>query len=95
MANKRSTMHIVDILETVNKRNRQSTCPRDMRIGWNALLEELLDATGMYAGFGYLSVAEVPVGQKPGIIRNVENPQENTFPDDSRRVYYMHRRLKA
>jgi hypothetical protein len=61
------TVKIAEILQTVNARNEGSTCSREMRQGWNSLLESILMAAGVYIGFGYLLKTEVPVGHSPGM----------------------------
>lgn len=86
------TIHVETLIEIVNKRNVDSTCSRDMRIGWNCLLEQVMEETGTYAGYGYLEQNDVPKGQLPGIER-ASDPVDHKFPDDSRRHYYKHRRL--
>jgi hypothetical protein len=83
------TIKVVDIIARVNARNRCSTCPAETRQGWNSLLEEVLAATDNYAGFGYLKETEVPRGEQPGIAGN------GTFPDESRRTYCIHPRLRT
>lgn len=88
---KRKTLEIRALVETVNRRNRESTCTEDVRRGWNSLLETVLHGAGVYAGFGYLGAADVPEGEKPGIIWHGE-PAETTkreFPDETRREYYF------
>jgi hypothetical protein len=83
------TIKVVDIIARVNARNRCSTCPAETRQGWNSLLEEILAATDNYAGFGFLNENEIPQGEKPGIAGN------GTFPDESRRTYCIHPRLRT
>jgi hypothetical protein len=83
---KRKTIDVLFLLDKVNDRNRLSTCPADIREGWNSLLEEVLHSTGNYAGFGYLSANDVPEGEKPGISHDGDFTPR--FPDETRRVYY-------
>jgi hypothetical protein len=83
------TIKVVDVIARVNACNRCSTCPAEVRRGWNSLLEEILAATDSYAGFGYLKETEVPRGEQPGITGN------GTFPDESRRTYCIHPRLRT
>lgn len=52
--------------EIVNRRNRLSTCPADIRFGWNDVLEEVLLQKGQYFGFRYLCRDEVPRGEASG-----------------------------
>ena len=87
---KRKTFDVRELIETVNSRNRASTCDPKVREGWNSLLENVLFACGVYKGFSYLSASEVPAGQPAGII-----PVDSgfCFPDESRRCYHMHRSL--
>ena len=82
---KRKTITVLALLESVNHRNRHSTCPADVRSGWNSILEEFLQDTGNYNGFGYLRSRDVPDGCLPGI-EGTCSPI--TFPDESRRIYY-------
>ena len=87
------TIKVVDLIAKVNARNRCSTCPAETRQGWNSLMEEVLAATGNYAGFGLLKETEVPQGEKPG--RVVGKNCDCTFPDESRRSYCIHPRLRT
>ena len=82
----RKTTRIVSLIKYVNRRNEWSTCPSDVRNGWNTLLEQILHSSGNYAGFRYLQVSEVPPGEQPGI-QIVDGV--NTYPDESRRQYYI------
>jgi hypothetical protein len=85
---RRQTVRISDLVLEVNERNAKSTCPPDVRHGWNAMLESILYATDNYAGFGYYSADSVPAGFKPGILRDAEN--RPSFPDETRRFYYLY-----
>ena len=58
----RTTLKIAELLQTVNTRNELSTCSREMRQGWNSLIESVLMAANVYIGFGYLLKAELPRG---------------------------------
>jgi hypothetical protein len=91
----KKTVYIVELISEVNRRNAESTCSPDMRMGHNMMLESILMDANVYAGFGYYEAHQVPEGHKPGIIFNRENPKNNQFPDESRRFYYSHRNLKA
>jgi hypothetical protein len=89
---KRTTVDVKALVEEVNYRNRESTCSAEVRDGWNSLLEEVLMSTKNYAGFGWLSAKEVPAGERPGIVwsgEGTDNIGTPSFPDDSRRVYYV------
>jgi hypothetical protein len=77
-------MKDVKIIEMVNRRNRESTCSRDVRLGWNMLLEEILHTSGTYKGYRYLTTSEVPPGQLPGIFNPLIGP---IYPDETRRSY--------
>lgn len=89
---KRKTIEVKKILEMVNHRNRHSTCSPEIREGWNSLMEEILQANGVYSGFGYLGQEQVPSGQLPGMVK-----EDNgfIFPDESRRTYYTHYSLQG
>lgn len=84
----KKTISVKQLVDKVNEKNRLSTCSSDIRNGWNDLLEFVLRETNQYNGFGYLQQHEVPEGQLPGIIKS---PEKSTYPDDSRKVYYMKR----
>jgi hypothetical protein len=111
------TVKIAEILQTVNTRNELSTCSREMRQGWNSLVESILMAANVYIGFGYLTSIEIPQGKLPGIsyvdpdgepitpeefsdemsLANQEGRKPacgKTFPDDSRRTYFVHHDLQ-
>lgn len=90
---RRKTVKVRELVELVNRRNRESTCPAHVRQGWNSLLEAILHATGNYAGFGYLSADKVPDGHLPGMILDEKRPANNRFPDETRRSYIFSRRL--
>lgn len=87
----KKTISVKKFVDEINRRNKLSTCEPNVRNGWNDLLEFVLRETNQYNGFGYLQQHEVPQGQLPGIIKNLEDPEKNTYPDDSRKVYYMKR----
>ena len=86
MAREKKTVTIAFIKETVNRRNRQSTCVPEIREGWNSILSEVLLACNAYHGFGYLNETQVPPGHQPGIAKGADG--QNIFPDPSRRFYY-------
>ena len=87
---KRRTVSVKALIETVNLRNRSSTCGPQEREGWNSLLETVLHASNVYSGFSYLSKSEVPAGQAPGIVPEGDG---YVFPDETRRAYHFHRAL--
>lgn len=92
----RQTVSIYKLLETVNYRNQHSTCAPEVREGWNSILENILMDAEVYGGFMYLDETQVPKGHLPGIVRNTEKPEgPHRFPDETRRVYYGHRKLKV
>jgi len=64
---KRKNIGIARLVEIVNKRNVESHCSREVRMGWNSLLEVVLHETGNYHGFGYLSNRDLPGQVTPGI----------------------------
>jgi hypothetical protein len=88
---KRRTVSIKAMVETVNARNRLSTCSAEVREGWNSLLEDVLHAGNVYAGFGYLTHDEVPAGHPAGIVHLSDD--SIVFPDETRRYYYISRAL--
>lgn len=88
----RKTLDVRDLLDEVNRRNRNSTCDADQRKGWNSLLEAMLFRTGNYAGFRYLSDVEVPTGEAPGIRCKPDSDgglNDREFPDETRISYYV------
>jgi hypothetical protein len=98
MARQTKRIAILNMIENVNRKNRESTCSADVRQGWNALLEDMLHATGNYSGFGYYSNDELPASMAPGV-RYETNDDGVRLPaadmnerfrdcDDTRRFYY-------
>ena len=88
----RKTIRLCKLIDQVNRRNRLSTCSPDTRRGWNSLLELCLHDSDAYNGFNYLTAAEIPPGQKPGIIPDYEFGKHE-FPDETRRMYLTHHKL--
>ena len=86
MPKAQKTVTIRELVERVNRLNRESTCKPDMRHGWNHLLEDVLHDANAYKGYGYYPAQDLPPGQKPGITGEAPNFQ---FPDESRRFYYQ------
>lgn len=87
------TVSIRELVEHVNHLNAESTCDPEVRKGWNTFLEDILNAKKAYAGYGFLPNGEVPPGHLPGIVRRPR--QDPEFPDDTRRYYYLHQKLKG
>lgn len=75
------------LIDTVNHRNRHSTCDPLVRRGWNSILEQALMDANSYAGFGYWKASDLAPGTTPGI--QTDNDGNNTFPDETRRFYYV------
>ena len=67
MAAKRKTVTVKALVERVNRMNKESTCSREIRQGWNELLESVLHETGNYRGYGYCQKEDVPAGAAPGV----------------------------
>jgi hypothetical protein len=65
-----------------------STCKPEVRRGWNSFLENVLCHVDAYKGFFFLTAKDVPIGEKPGIIPNHDNPGLTEFPDETRRNYF-------
>lgn len=84
---KKKTVNIKWLVEEINRKNRESTCPRDVRNGWNSLLETIMMQANVYNGHSFLKADEVPAGHLPGIVRDGE--KNLILPDDSRRVYFI------
>lgn len=63
------------------------------------MLESILMASNVYAGFGYYKAEELPKGEKPGIIPdgNPDYPENSNcrhvFPDETRIFFYADRKL--
>lgn len=85
---RKKTISVETLLENVNAMLKTSTCSRDIRLGMCSVLEDVLHSTNNYNGFMLLTSDEVPDGENPGIIRG-ETTDKNTFPDDSRRQYFL------
>jgi len=86
---RRRTIELIALVEEVNRRNRESTVSANVRQGWNSLLEAALMARNAYAGFGYYDASQLAEGMSPGIRTDAEG--NNTFPDETRRFYYVAR----
>ena len=66
----RKTFDIAKLIHTVNIRNNRSTCDASVRQGWNSLLESVLHAADVYAGFNYLEQSQLrdsAQNSEPGI----------------------------
>lgn len=87
----KTTVKIAALIEMVNERNRNSKCAPDLRRGWNHLLTDVLLDAGVYHGFTYLTERDASAGQEPGVRGTAP---DFTFPDESRRQYAVHPRLK-
>ncbi len=86
---KRKTVDVGFMKQYINEQLKDSTCSRDIRLGYCAILETILHSTGNYRGYTHLFEEEVPHGQKPGVILGDSSKGENNlFPDDSRRRYF-------
>lgn len=90
---RRKTINVRDLINKVNNLNSETTCKPDVRQGWCSLLESVLMDCEVYAGFGYLTQDQVPEGHLPGVVADKVNG-DHTFPDESRRVYYIHKSLR-
>ena len=82
----RKTFKVQELIDLVNYRNKNSKSTRDFRNGANAVLEIVLEESGNYNGFRYLTQDEVPEGELCGVILSEE--EGNQFPDTSRRFYF-------
>jgi len=80
MARKRRTFDVAQFTIDINKCLVMSAkVSPDHRTGLMTALEHLLHQTGNYRGFRYLTVNEVPPGERPGI--NI-NPIDGEILDD-------------
>lgn len=89
----RKTVNVKDLVERVNQRNQLSSCDPRVREGWNSLLEEVLHGSGNYQGFGYYESHQLGKDVPPGVIRGKDG-EKNTFPDETRRFYYLSHNLR-
>ena len=64
---KRASVKVDELREHVNGMLASSTCSADHRQGMITVLQEVLHATKNYHGFSYLTKADVPYKEKPGI----------------------------
>lgn len=98
----RKTIHLTDLIEEVNLVNQTSTLTTEQRQGMCLFLESILRKCDAYAGFGNYDADGLKgnaIGQPPGIIYGYNEAGErdnrfNVYPDDYRRFYYIHRKLK-
>ena len=97
----RKSVKIVDLLDYANSVMRHSTNGGDRedgermrgyRRGVATMIEHALMECDAYAGYGYLTREQVPNGCEPGIERREGRVAD--FPDPTRRVYYLHPRLR-
>jgi len=63
----RKTFDVDDFRKRVNETLATSTTSADLRQGIMFAAEFVLNTTGNYHGSRYLTVKEVPAGQRPGI----------------------------
>jgi hypothetical protein len=89
MPRKKKTIDVDWVRTKINHMLRVSVTTPDIRYGNCVALELILMETNNYKGFRYLTQDEVPRGQKPGIIPRANHMSEPTFPDESRREYYV------
>jgi hypothetical protein len=91
MPMRRRTINITDLIDEVNRVNRESrgAFGPQQRMGSNMLLESVLTFADVHSGFGYLTQREVPPGELPGIVKG-DGVVPDQFPDESRRIYYTH-----
>ena len=93
----RKTIKVDELMATVNESLAKSTCAPDIRQGMMNVLEHVLNSTDNYRGFRYLTLRDVPAGEKPGINYKVSNGVQGPHPDytkrfentDSTRVQYI------
>lgn len=96
MPRARKTVSLREMVEWVNERNATSSCPPDVRQGWNSLVSTFLMEGDAYAGFGYLRADELEgdaVGQLPGIVPSANGKGQHAFPDETRIRFYVHKDL--
>ena len=114
----RKTANVAEVLRSVNMKLARSRCSPHMRLGMISVLEAVLHDAGLYAGFGYLSHADMKRNglwdEKPGIryeyaadgspataeeyvgdLTGKGGTVTQSFPDDSRRYYYVHRAITS
>jgi hypothetical protein len=79
MAYRRKTLNVTEFKDLINRILAQSTDSKEFRRGLQFALQQALDKTDTYRGFRYLTVREVPAGEKPGI--NID-PKTGEYSDD-------------
>lgn len=95
MAQPRKTLKLIELINEVNERLAHSKTGPEGRYALCMLLEQFLFANNAYAGFQYLTEEQVPKGHKPGIKWTGQPGKSFPYhPDDSRRVYSIHYKLK-
>jgi hypothetical protein len=99
MSAHRKTISVALLLFRANHRNRFSKASAEFRTGMNVAVEDALHDTGNYVGFNSLRPQDVPPGCAPGIndVDCATATMEEKFNgcDDSRRVYYVSRHIRA
>ena len=73
MTRKRKTFKIAELINMANKMNAESSCSRELRLGWNVFVKGILIETNNYEG--YLHAQEA------------FDPQTKEMIDDSRWLF--------
>lgn len=92
------TIKVETIIDEVNYRNSHSSCSKEVREGWNGLLEYFLHSNGVYNGFQYLTADKMrgdAAGREPGILvgPGVGAGGAPSIQDETRRHYFSHSKL--
>ena len=85
----RKTFSVEALKDRINSQLRDAGTTDDFRHGLMNVLEGVLMDSGNYRGFSYLTAAEVPAGQKPGIRYDVAGDPVFDELTDATRVHYF------
>lgn len=91
----RKTIHIRDLIDSVNNMLEKSTTSPEARMSICILLENVLHENGVYAGYNYLTATYVPQGHDPGILVDADGNRifDRNFCDETRRFYHIDPRI--
>jgi hypothetical protein len=83
------TINVAKVKDRINELVAKSTCSPDIRQGALNVLEWMLHETDNYNGYKFLEAADVPEGEKPGVVVNHQTNTHNFVGCDSTRVKYF------
>jgi hypothetical protein len=89
MATKAIKNFVYECVDSFNEVLAKSTCPPDVRQGVINSAQKVLMQAGLYEGFRYLPIHEVPKGHRPGINLLAASTDEQFDNCDETRVHFF------